>query len=102
MEPQPINAVLQRMVLRPEQQYDLVIGTNVLVYYTAFEQALALSNIDAMTASGGVFLTNDLSQEYPGTSLGPSGIVRVDYASKQADQVQIYSRSTFQLPLPPV
>jgi hypothetical protein len=107
MDPQPINAVLQRMDLRPDQQYDLVIGTNVLVYYTAFEQALALSNIDAMTASGGtasggVFLTNDLSREYPGTRLRPSGIARVDYAPKQADQVQIYSRSTFQLPLPPV
>jgi hypothetical protein len=101
MEPQPLNVVLQRMVLRPEQQYDLVIGTNILIYYDGFEQALALSNIDAMTAAGGVFLTNDLSREYPGTRLRPSGIVRVDYAPKQADQVQIYARSTFQLQLPP-
>jgi hypothetical protein len=102
MEPQPINAVLQRMVLRPDEQYDLVIGTNVLIYYNAFEQALALSSIDSMTAPSGLFLTNDLSREYPGTRLLPSGIVRVDYSPKQADQVQIYSRSTFQLPLPPV
>lgn len=101
MDPQPINVVLQRMVLRPEQQYDLVIGTNILIYYGGFEQALALSNIDAMTASGGVFLTNDLSREYPGTRLRPSGIVRVDYTPKQADQVQIYSRSTFAPQLPP-
>jgi hypothetical protein len=101
MEPLPINIVLQRQVLRPEQQYDLVIGTNVLIYYDGFEQALALSNIDAMTASGGVFLTNDLSRNYPGTRLRPSGIVRVDYSAKQADQVQIYARSTFQPQLPP-
>jgi len=101
MDPQPINVVLQRMVLRPEQQYDLVIGTNILIYYDAFEQALALSNIDSMTASGGVFLTNDLSRDYPGVRLRPSGIVRVDYSPKQADQVQIYARSTFPLQLPP-
>ena len=102
MDPQPLNVVLQRMDLRPEQQYDLVIGTNVLIYYNGFEQALALSNIDAMTASGGVFLTNDLSREYPGTRLRPGGVVQVDYSAKQADQIQIYSRSTFPLQLPPV
>ncbi len=101
MEPQSVNVVLNRVVLPPGQQYDLVIGTNVLIYYDAFEQALALSNIDAMTAPGGVFLTNDVSREYPGTRLRPSGIVRVDYAPAEADQVQIYSRSTFQLQLPP-
>jgi hypothetical protein len=102
MEPVNANVVLQRRALRPEQQYDLVVATNILVYYDAFEQALALSNIDAMTAPNGVFLTNDLSTEYPGARLRPSGIVRVDYTAAQSDQVQIYSRSTFQLQLPPV
>lgn len=101
MEPQAMNVVLQRLTLRPEQQYDLVIGTNILIYYGAFEQALALSNIDAMTASGGVFLTNDLSRDYPGTRLRPTGIVRVNYSARDADQIQIYSRSTFQIQLPP-
>jgi len=101
METQPINVVLQRMTLRPEQQYDLVIGTNILIYYDAFEQALALSNLDSMIASGGVFLTNDVSRDFPGTRLRPVGIARVEYSSKQADQVQIYSRSTFGLQLPP-
>ena len=101
MDPQPINVVLQRQLLRPEQQYELIIATNILVYYSAFEQALALSNIDSMMASGGVFLTNDLSRDFPGTRLRPIGIVRVDYSAKQADQVQIYSRSTFGPQLPP-
>jgi hypothetical protein len=101
MEPQPINAVLQRLDLRPAQQFDLVIATNILVYYDAFEQALALSSIDSMTAPNGIFLTNELTREYPGTSLRPSGIVRVEHSPTHADQVQIYSRSPFQLPLPP-
>jgi hypothetical protein len=101
MDPQPINVVLQRTALPPQQQYDLVIATNILIYYDAFEQALALSNIDAMLASGGVFLTNDLSRDFPGTRLRPLGIARVEYSSRHADQVQIYSRSTFGLQLPP-
>ena len=101
MEPLQLNVVLQRATLASSQRYDLVIGTNILIYYDAFEQALALSNVESMLASGGIFLTNDLGQEYAGVRLRPSAVVRVPYASNQEDQVHIYSRSTFQPQLPP-
>ena len=39
-------------------RFDLIVATNVLVYYDAFEQALALANISAMLAPGGILLTN--------------------------------------------
>ena len=38
--------------------FDLVIATNILVYYDPFEQGLALANIAAMLRPGGMFLTN--------------------------------------------
>jgi len=101
MEPLSVNAVLQRLDLPSDQQYDLVICTNVLVYYDAFQQALTLSNVESMLASGGVFLTNDLAEEFPGVRLRPAGLVRTTYSRDQEDQVQIYTRSTFQLQLPP-
>jgi hypothetical protein len=101
MEPLSVNAVLQRLDLPSDQRYDLVICTNVLVYYDAFQQALTLSNIESMLAPGGVFLTNDLAEEFPGVRLRPAGLVRTTYSRDQEDQVQIYTRSTFQLQLPP-
>jgi hypothetical protein len=102
MDPLALNVVLQRAVLPPERAFDLVVGTNILIYYGAFEQALALSNVEAMLAPSGVFLTNDLSLELPEIRLRPSGIVNVNYFPGQTDQVRLYTRSTFQLQLPPV
>jgi len=54
-----LNVVLERpAALAEDSRYDLIIATNVLVYYDAFEQALALQNISSMLRPGGVFLTN--------------------------------------------
>jgi hypothetical protein len=102
MEPLQLNAVLQRATLAANQRYDLVIATNILIYYTAFEQALALSNVESMLGTGGIFVTNDLGQEYAGVRLRPAAAVRVSYSASQEDQIQIYSRSAFQSQLPPV
>jgi hypothetical protein len=38
--------------------FDLVIATNVLVYYEPFEQALAVNNMASMLRGGGLLLTN--------------------------------------------
>ena len=43
----------------PEGQgFDLVVATNVLVYYDLFQQALAMSSIARMMNPGGIFLAN--------------------------------------------
>jgi hypothetical protein len=41
-----------------ERPFDLIVATNVLLYYGAFEQALALRNISAILNPGGYLLTN--------------------------------------------
>ncbi len=46
-----------------ERAYDLVIATNVLVYYDGAELTLALANIAAHLAPGGYFIHNDLRPE---------------------------------------
>jgi hypothetical protein len=101
LEPLSQNVVLQRSLHQPSERYDLVIGTNVFIYYDSFEQALALLNVESMLAPEGLFLTNDRMEEYPGVRLRPAATLRVAYSDNQADQVQIYSRSTFQPQLPP-
>ena len=50
-----LNAITQRL---DGQRFDLVIATNVLVYYDALDQAIAMSNVDAMLSSDGFLLSN--------------------------------------------
>ena len=44
--------------LSGSDRFDLIVATNVLVYYDRLEQALALANIAKMLNPGGLFLTN--------------------------------------------
>lgn len=54
-----VNIILQRLEPRSaDDLFDLIVATNVLVYYDRFEQALALANISRMLKPGGLFLTN--------------------------------------------
>src|SRR5262249_6829562 len=55
-----VNIVLQRIALEAKERYDLVIATNILVYYDTFEQSLAMANIAAMLKPSGFLLTNNL------------------------------------------
>jgi len=57
--PLDINIVYQRLVLPSTQAFDLVIGTNIFVYYGEFEQSLARANIAAMLKPGGFLISND-------------------------------------------
>ena len=70
--PVDTNIIYQRPLLAPEQKFDLVIGTNIFVYYGAFEQSLARANVSAMLKPGGLLLTND---KLPDTV--PSGMADV-------------------------
>ena len=56
--PQDLNIIVQRLPLADAERFDLIVATNILVYYDAFDQALALANIASMLRPGGYFLTN--------------------------------------------
>lgn len=60
-----VNIVTQQLTLKPADKFDLIVATNILVYYSPFEQALALANIAAMLKPGGFLLTNDPLPEVP-------------------------------------
>ena len=44
--------------LEDPERFDVIVATNILVYYDSFEQALALANVAKMLRPGGYFLTN--------------------------------------------
>lgn len=58
ISPRDLNIIVQRDPLPEAERFDLIVATNVLVYYDAFEQSLALANIASMLRPGGLFLTN--------------------------------------------
>jgi hypothetical protein len=59
--PVDMNIVYQRMAAAdPDEHFDLIIGTNIFIYYGAFEQSLARANLAAMLKPGGFVLSNDL------------------------------------------
>jgi hypothetical protein len=59
LSPVDMNILYQRLPLAPQQGFDLIIGTNIFIYYDAFEQSLAQANIAAMLKTGGFLLSND-------------------------------------------
>ena len=58
LTPRDLNIIVQRHALPEAERFDLIVATNILVYYDAFDQALALANIASMLRPGGYFLTN--------------------------------------------
>jgi hypothetical protein len=70
--------------------FDLVIATNVFVYYTPFEQALAAANVASLLRSGGLLLSNtDIPVLPPMTSVG---YVPVNYSDRQNDVIFGFQR----------
>lgn len=54
---EPLDVVTERLA---EREFDLIVATNVLVYFDRVELLLALSNMSAMLAADGVLLHNEV------------------------------------------
>ena len=80
-----LNIVLQQEAAPDEAKFDLLIATNILVYYDTFEQSLALVNIQSMLRPGGFLLTNDLLLELPSSKMKGLGYVSVEYSNRPRD-----------------
>ena len=90
--PRDVNIVLERIdPLAANERFDLVVATNILVYYDVFEQQLALVNIGTMLRTGGVLLPN--TPVPPVRPLKMSGrYTTVQYSEGKRDQVFWYER----------
>ncbi len=80
-----LNVVLQREEGPAERKFDLLIATNILVYYDTFEQSLALANIQMMLRPGGSMLTNNLLLELPSSKMKSGDYVSVEYSTRETD-----------------
>ena len=87
IEPRDVNVVLQRAAEAP---FDLVIATNILVYYDVFEQSLALANIASMLRPGGILLTNTPIFQLPSIPLTQVGFTDVLYTKESSGRDRIF------------
>ena len=91
--PRDLNIVLQRLdPIQAEDRFDLVIATNILLYYDVFEQSLALANVARMLRPGGFFLTNTLVAALPATPLDLLGSTEVGYTDRGGDRILWFQR----------
>jgi hypothetical protein len=57
--PVDLDIVVQHLDLPSKEGFDLIVATNVFVYYDLFEQLLALANTQSMLRPGGFLLSNN-------------------------------------------
>jgi hypothetical protein len=88
--PSDFNVVTEKWSGPP---FDLVIATNVFVYYDRLDQSLALAGIEAMLRPGGFFLTNNAIVELPLSHLRSAGVITVRHSAEITDHAFWYRRN---------
>jgi SAM-dependent methyltransferase len=81
--PVDLNIVLQRLELGTDETFDLIVGTNVFLYYNEFQQALAMTNIERMLRPGGVLLSNNALVELPSSRVRFVGSTTLEYSNRK-------------------
>jgi chemotaxis methyl-accepting protein methylase len=71
-----VNIVTERL---DGEAFDLVIATNVFIYYDVLEQALAMSNVEAMLKPGAFLLANLSAPRLTSVTLRPVETTRTLY-----------------------
>ena len=86
VRPRRLDVVYERIVLPEEEKFELVVGTNIFVYYNAFEQALTELNLAAMLRRGGIVLSNDsLPTNEQDSALREIGFTTTAYSDRERD-----------------
>jgi SAM-dependent methyltransferase len=84
------DIVHQRLPQPEGDRFDLVVATNVLLYYDGFEQGLAAASIAALLRPGGLLMTNTLLDGAPGLTMRRSGESPVRFSERAGDGEVVY------------
>jgi SAM-dependent methyltransferase len=93
--PVDTNIVLQNLQLPETEKFDLIIGTNIFLYYDNLDQSLAMMNIQRMLRPGGLLLSNNALLELPFFRIHSVGYSTVLYSDRpnDGDTIVWYQRS---------
>jgi hypothetical protein len=92
IRPVDLDVIYQKDEIPESERLDLIVATNMFVYYGGFEQALAESNLASMLRAGGLVLTNDVLPELPDLPLRAASFHETLYSSRpnDGDRVVVY------------
>jgi hypothetical protein len=90
--PVDMNVVFQTIPLPADKQFDLVIGTNIFVYYNSFEQSLARANLATMIKPGGYLITNEALAGNAPTGLTDALQTKIDVSKGDTEYMYTYAR----------
>ena len=80
-----LNITAQVLALSDDQRFDLVVGTNVFLYYDRLQQALAMASVARMLRPGGLLLSNNALVEAPSTGMRSTGYWKTIYSNRDED-----------------
>jgi hypothetical protein len=89
-QPVDLNFVLEQLRSPGKERFDLVIATNVFVYYNSLEQALALENISTFLKLGGFLLTNESLAGLPEIPMRAVQYTPIRYGMGEFERDNIY------------
>jgi hypothetical protein len=91
IEPLDLDVVAQVL---DSAKFDLVVATNIFVYYDRFQQALAMTSIAGMMNAGGVFLSNTVLPAQRPAALEYLGRRSLSYSrsGSYGDDIVVYRR----------
>ena len=80
-----VNITAQVLTLSDEQRFDLMVGTNVFLYYDRLQQALAMASVARMLRPGGLLLSNNALVEAPSTGMHSIAYSKTLYSDRDED-----------------
>lgn len=80
-----INITAEHVTPPDADRFDLIVATNVFVYYDRLQQGLAMVSAAAMLRPGGVLLSNNALVEVPSVGLRSIGYSRTLYSAREED-----------------
>ncbi len=80
-----LNITAQVLALSADERFDLIVGTNVFLYYDRLQQALAMASVARMLRPGGLLLSNNALVEAPSTGMHSIGYSKTLYSNRDED-----------------
>jgi hypothetical protein len=80
-----MNITAQMLTLSDTERFDLILGTNIFIYYDRLQQALAMASVGLMLRPGGLLLSNNALVEVPSSGMRSIGYSKTLYSDREED-----------------
>jgi SAM-dependent methyltransferase len=80
-----MNITAQMLTPSDAERFDLIIGTNIFIYYDRLQQGLAMASVARMLRPGGLLLSNNALVELPSSGMRSIGYSKTLYSNREED-----------------